>query len=544
MSRRLSNDVTNVPLEQSEINAIEEFRRSKKTAVLAIIFTDIVGSTAAAEKLGENTYNRLRHIHDELFIRIVTRDNAGVIIKEIGDSFLCVFSEPSTAVLRAIEFQDAIRENKINFSIRGYTLEVRIGIHLGQVAVEDNLSLDIFGRQVNRAARVMSIAEGGQVLTTQSIWENASGWLKDNKNDIIYSRAFGKAVLKGIKEKVEIFEFYKKAIGSKGYPKTLKRREILRMSSIVLSTLLILLLIILAVMEFNPFHVLRENVINDNHRKGKCYLQVDFTDSLKVMSDSMRGALKGEVLSGVIKMYSPDTVVVEEQVEREFYKMGRKYVRHELWDFWFYYDTLGCRHAITLNISPILAHDNTSYKFDGVMNWYGIKDSITGYGAVAGCWGTSKLPYLVGQFINCLANGLQKEKINPPFTPNGGEVLYIKNDKLVIKLSKYTPIQVGQELDVFKDSGDTTTIIKMFESMVSYFHEHGKYRESLREINNNYDKSKKEYITRWIPIGIRVGTARVSEIYDSTAIATITSNHNNAYPWLKIDVGNKWQTSD
>src|SRR4051812_32074122 len=120
-------------LSTDEINKIEEFRRAKQTAVLAILFTDIVNSTHATETLGEQTYCKLRHIHDELFTRIMSKDSSGRIIKEIGDSFLCVFAEPSTAVLRAIEFQRAIHSNRENLTVRDYTLKVKIGIHVGQV---------------------------------------------------------------------------------------------------------------------------------------------------------------------------------------------------------------------------------------------------------------------------------------------------------------------------------------------------------------------------------------------------------------------------
>jgi class 3 adenylate cyclase len=183
-------------LSSEEITQIDEFRRAKQTAVLTILFSDIEGSTQATEILGEQTFAKLRHIHDDLFVKTMTNENGGRIIKEIGDSFLCIFSEPSTAVLRAIEFQNAIEQNKENLTVGNYTLKVKVGIHLGQVAVENNLTPDIFGRHVNRAARILALAQGGHVLTSQSVWDNASGWLKSaNENNIAWQH-YGKAILK------------------------------------------------------------------------------------------------------------------------------------------------------------------------------------------------------------------------------------------------------------------------------------------------------------------------------------------------------------
>lgn len=151
-------------LGRDEIAQVDSFRKAKNTAVLAILFSDIEHSTSAAEQLGEQAFTTMRRLHDKLFVETMTRDNSGRIIKEIGDSFLCVFSEPSTAVERAVEFQQAISEHRDALSNEGYSLKVRVGIHFGQVAIENDIAIDIFGQHVNRAARIQSIAEGGKCL--------------------------------------------------------------------------------------------------------------------------------------------------------------------------------------------------------------------------------------------------------------------------------------------------------------------------------------------------------------------------------------------
>ena len=209
-------------LHPEDIKRIEQFRQSKKTAVLTILFTDIVGYTSFTEEAGENLSTKFRKIHDELFTKAITRDGAGEIIKQIGDSFLAIFAEPSTAVKRALEFQKSISENKNNLTKEGYTLKVRVGIHLGQVSLENAIQPDIFGGQVNKASRIMSIAKGGQILTTREVRDNAVGWLKETN---IKTKNYGKTKLKGIKESITIFETYTKEIKSKGVPYVIKKKR-------------------------------------------------------------------------------------------------------------------------------------------------------------------------------------------------------------------------------------------------------------------------------------------------------------------------------
>ena len=80
----------------------------------------------------------------ELFIEIVTRDGAGEIIKQIGYSFLTIFLEPSTAVESSLEFQNGLNKIKDQITLGDYKLQVRAGLHLGQVSLDDSLEADFF----------------------------------------------------------------------------------------------------------------------------------------------------------------------------------------------------------------------------------------------------------------------------------------------------------------------------------------------------------------------------------------------------------------
>ena len=86
-------ETLHLQINPKEIKKVDEFRKAKKTAILTILFTDIIGYTEFTEKVGEEKSNQIRNLHDKLFTDIITRGEAGEIIKQIGDSFLAVFAE-------------------------------------------------------------------------------------------------------------------------------------------------------------------------------------------------------------------------------------------------------------------------------------------------------------------------------------------------------------------------------------------------------------------------------------------------------------------
>ncbi len=196
-----------VPLTAGEMQVIDQFRRQKSTAVLTILFTDIKGFTAITEEHGEAYSNQLRRHHDAVVVPVIEAGGGGRVIKHIGDSVMAVFSEPSTAVARALEVQEKIAAfNKAHPELEN--ISVRMGLHSGQVTTEDDVNADVFGRHVNRAARVEALADGGQVLVTYSVYDSARGWLNEKSATPIGWEKHGRYALKGIPEAVEIYEPY------------------------------------------------------------------------------------------------------------------------------------------------------------------------------------------------------------------------------------------------------------------------------------------------------------------------------------------------
>jgi class 3 adenylate cyclase/CheY-like chemotaxis protein len=187
-------------LDERAINTAEEYRRRKVTSVLTIMFTDIAGSTELREELGEVSYEHHREGHDEAVRGLVESANAGCIVKSTGDGALAIFAEPSEAVRKALDVQAELATDR--------HFKLRIGIDMGQVTVISRgtgIVADVFGRQVNRAARIQALAQPGHVLTSFHVYDCAVGWLTGTA---LRWHNHGKAALKGFAEGISIHEPY------------------------------------------------------------------------------------------------------------------------------------------------------------------------------------------------------------------------------------------------------------------------------------------------------------------------------------------------
>jgi class 3 adenylate cyclase len=125
---------------------------------VVVLFTDIEGSTALNERIGDRAWVKLIAQHDAMVQRLVEQ-HRGHVVKSQGDGFMIAFAEPEQAVRCAVDIQRALasrRGRKPQHPIR-----VRIGVHMGRSVRRGE---DLFGRNVAMAARVAAAAEGGQIL--------------------------------------------------------------------------------------------------------------------------------------------------------------------------------------------------------------------------------------------------------------------------------------------------------------------------------------------------------------------------------------------
>lgn len=127
-----------------------------------VLFTDIVSSTAQAAALGDHAWQDIRRRHDSIVRGELARFR-GREIKTIGDGFLATFDGPARAVRCAQEITSRVRDLDI---------EVRFGIHIGEIEHEQD---DIAGIGVAIGARVGALARPSEVLVSQTIKDLTAG---------------------------------------------------------------------------------------------------------------------------------------------------------------------------------------------------------------------------------------------------------------------------------------------------------------------------------------------------------------------------------
>jgi class 3 adenylate cyclase len=151
-----------------------------KITSLTFLFTDLRGSTALYERVGDLAAFDLVKAHFNVLNQIVASE-AGAVVKTIGDAVMATFSTPDRAVSAAIRMREAMR--KLNEGREREELLLKIGIHEGPcIAVNLNERQDYFGQTVNIASRVQGLATSHHIFATSCVVEDArvSGMLQSN----------------------------------------------------------------------------------------------------------------------------------------------------------------------------------------------------------------------------------------------------------------------------------------------------------------------------------------------------------------------------
>jgi class 3 adenylate cyclase len=153
---------------QQIIDEIEEFLTGSRShfemerALATVLFTDIVSSTEHVSSLGDRNWRHLLETHHACVRRELARFR-GKEIKTLGDGFLATIDGPA----RGVRCAEAIRD-----SVRGLGLEVRSGLHTGEIEILPN---DVGGIAVHVAARVAQLARAGEVLTSSVLKDLVAG---------------------------------------------------------------------------------------------------------------------------------------------------------------------------------------------------------------------------------------------------------------------------------------------------------------------------------------------------------------------------------
>jgi len=158
-----------------------------------ILFTDVEGSTALTERLGDAKAREVLRNH-ELIVREALRAHGGAEVKAMGDGFMASFSSATRALECAIAMQRAFAAHDDEHPET--PIRVRIGLNAGEPIAEDE---DLFGTAVILAARIAAQAQGGEILASDVVRQLVAG-----KGFLFADR--GEVALRGFEDPVRLYE--------------------------------------------------------------------------------------------------------------------------------------------------------------------------------------------------------------------------------------------------------------------------------------------------------------------------------------------------
>ncbi len=147
--------------------ALEDWNKPKpkeaQARVVAVLFTDIAGSTALTQQLGDAGAQEVVRAHNKIVRENLTRYH-GREVKHTGDGMMCSFDQPTNAVEASIEIQKETIQ--LRASNPALPLKLKIGINAGEPIAEDN---DLFGTTVQLAARIVDKAQADQIFVSETV---------------------------------------------------------------------------------------------------------------------------------------------------------------------------------------------------------------------------------------------------------------------------------------------------------------------------------------------------------------------------------------
>ena len=190
----------------------------------AILAADVVGYSRLMGSDEAGVLSALKALRSELFDPLIEKHH-GRVVKLMGDGALVEFASVVDAVTCAVEVQRKLTARNRDLPAEK-RLELRIGINLGDVMVDDD---DLYGDGVNVAARLESLAEPGGVLVSEAVATQVAGKSAVGFEDL------GERHLKNIVEPVKVFR-----VDLEG--RTISDRPIFRRRSVLAATAIALLI--------------------------------------------------------------------------------------------------------------------------------------------------------------------------------------------------------------------------------------------------------------------------------------------------------------
>jgi class 3 adenylate cyclase len=163
------------------------------SGLVTILFTDMEGSTALTQRLGDAKAQEVLRAHNTI-VRDALKAHDGSEIKHTGDGIMASFGSARRALESAITIQRGFADH--NADNPNAQVRVRVGLNAGEPVAEDD---DLFGTAVQLAARVCAHAEPGQILASDLVKGLAAG-----KGFLFADR--GETALRGFEEPVRLYE--------------------------------------------------------------------------------------------------------------------------------------------------------------------------------------------------------------------------------------------------------------------------------------------------------------------------------------------------
>jgi class 3 adenylate cyclase/pimeloyl-ACP methyl ester carboxylesterase len=173
--------------------AAPEVPSASPQGLVTIVFTDVEGSTALTERLGDDAARDVLRVHEQI-VRAQLGSYGGVEVKTMGDGFMVSFPSASRALECAIHLQRAFAAH--NQEAPETPVRVRVGLNAGEPIAENG---DLFGTAVNLAARIAAQAQGGEIFAADVVRQLAAG-----KGFLFADR--GETALRGFEDPVRIYE--------------------------------------------------------------------------------------------------------------------------------------------------------------------------------------------------------------------------------------------------------------------------------------------------------------------------------------------------
>lgn len=166
-------------------------RASGSIRKMAVLFTDVVGSSAYFKKYGDLAGREMLRKHQELASQPVT-EHGGAVVKILGDSVMAYFTDPGEALKAAVRIQQRFARNNRDKDAKG-RIRVRIGLHYGDGIVENG---DIYGDVVNITAKFLPLVQGDEIFISGQLHEQVQGlsWARFERLDLKVTKDILKAL--------------------------------------------------------------------------------------------------------------------------------------------------------------------------------------------------------------------------------------------------------------------------------------------------------------------------------------------------------------